>query len=94
MSTLPPSTLPDFITDFVKTASPEQKQCLLTLLNEDIEPITCKNDNTAGTDKADTVATDTQPQVVFTDFVEHVDDLSIDEELSSKNMCRTGQHED
>ncbi len=83
VNTHTPSTLPDFITDFVKTASQEQKQSLLTLLTEDTNPVTCITVNNEGTGNAHTVTSDEQPQVAFTDFVEHIEDLGIDMTLSS-----------
>ncbi len=91
MSTHLPSTLPEFITDFVQTASPEQKQRLLTLLTEDTDPVTCNTVDNEGTGNAHTVTPDEHPQVIFTDYVEHVEDLGIDNALSSGIMKELAQ---
>ncbi len=76
-----PTTLPAFITDFVETASREQKQILLTLLTDDTGAETCMSTTNPSTSTLTTKVLSQQPAI--TDYVEHVTDLDIDMDLSS-----------
>ncbi len=76
MSTHLPTPLPSVITEFVKNATPDQKMTLLSLLTED--------STDKSVDKLGSAAnTEEHPPAVISDFVEHVTDLDIDNDLSA-----------
>ncbi len=72
--------LPNFILDFVKTAPSDQKKILLTLLTEDL---THSSTDNVGNGDTPAEKVEEPPKMSVSDFVEHVPDLDIDEELSS-----------
>ncbi len=72
--------LPTFILDFVKTASSDQKNRLLTLLTQDTTHSSADN---LGTGETPAKKAEEPPKVSISDFVEHVPDIDIDADLSS-----------
>ncbi len=91
--------LPAFITDFLQSASPEQKQSLLSVLTtdhwDDLDIGMIDFPPSDQTDELDLTAHDISPSsssIVcakpkeFSDFVLHIDDLNLDNELSKDIM--------
>ena len=88
MSTYPTTTLPNFITGFVSTASLEQKQCLLKLLNQKIEadinvpPLDIVESNPPSPQCSEK----SNAAPIISDYVEHINDLDISDDLSCDIM--------
>lgn len=106
MSTYPSSTLPNFITGFISTASLEQKKCLQELLTSEIKshttgyddslllpevtepPLQCEPhiDCEPSLLSEDSSSEQSVPEHIspsLSDFVEHIPELDISDELSS-----------
>ena len=90
MSNYTTSILPNFIRSFLSTASTEQKQCVLKLLNEDINASMLTSPITDEPTKMPLLSPPTplvHEKSSIPDYVKHIPDIGISEELSNEVMA-------
>ena len=89
----PSSTLRNFITGFISTASLEQKQCRLKLLNQEINAEISPDENTLTLSQEEAESSLLHQESGFadlapiSDYVDHIDNLGISDELSDKILA-------